>query len=117
MVRAVSTAERKRPLVTANQVTVARLLPMPLIAWLIYQGEGGWMAAVVIAFFVGSTDYLDGYLARKHGPTVLGALLDPLADKIFLAFMYVPLADLRFLMATAVAMMFARELMVTAMRS
>jgi CDP-diacylglycerol--glycerol-3-phosphate 3-phosphatidyltransferase len=113
----VSTAERQKPLVTANQVTVARLVPMPLIAWLIYQGQGGWWTAVVIAFFVGSTDYLDGYLARKHGPTTLGALLDPLADKIFLAFMYVPLADLRFLMATAVAMMFARELLVTAMRS
>lgn len=112
-----STAEKARPLVTANQVTALRLVPMPLIAWLVYQGYSGWWWAVIIAFFVGSTDYLDGYLARKHGPTVLGALLDPLADKIFLAFLYVPLADLRFFMATAVAMMFAREFLVTAMRS
>ena len=112
-----ATPERQRPLVTANQVTVARLIPMPLIAWLIYQGATGWWIAVVIAFFVGLTDYVDGWLARKWGPTTLGALLDPLADKVFLAFMYVPLADLRFLMATAVAMMFAREFLVTAMRS
>ena len=94
-------AVRARPLVTANQVTVARLIPMPLIAWLIYQGETGWWIAICIALVVGSTDYLDGHLARKHGPTVLGALLDPLADKVFLAFMYVPLADLGLLPALA----------------
>ena len=102
---------------TANQVTVARLVPMPAIAWLLYQGESGWWWAVCLAFFVGSTDYVDGYLARKHGPTLLGALLDPLADKIFLAFMYVPLVDLGFLPVWAVALMFCREFLVTSMRS
>jgi CDP-diacylglycerol--glycerol-3-phosphate 3-phosphatidyltransferase len=106
-----------RPRVTANQVTVARLIPMPLIAWLIYQGETGWWVAIAIALVVGSTDYLDGHLARKHGPTVLGGLLDPLADKVFLAFMYVPLADHGLLPASAIALMFVREFLVTAMRS
>jgi cardiolipin synthase len=106
-----------KPLITANQVTTARLLPMPLIAWLIYQGETGWWIAICLALVVGSTDYLDGYLARKHGPTTLGALLDPLADKIFLAFMYVPLCDLGFLPVWPIALMFMREFLVTAMRS
>jgi cardiolipin synthase (CMP-forming) len=110
-------AVRARPLVTANQVTVARLIPMPLIAWLIYQGTTGWWIAICIALVVGSTDYLDGHLARKHGPTVLGALLDPLADKVFLAFMYVPLADRGLLPALAIGLMFVREFLVTAMRS
>jgi CDP-diacylglycerol--glycerol-3-phosphate 3-phosphatidyltransferase len=105
------------PRVTANQVTVARLIPMPLIAWLIYQGETGWWLAIGIALVVGSTDYLDGHLARKYGPTVLGALLDPLADKVFLALMYVPLADRGLLPAVAIALMFVREFLVTAMRS
>jgi CDP-diacylglycerol--glycerol-3-phosphate 3-phosphatidyltransferase len=90
---------------------------MPLVAWLIYQGETGWWIAITLAFFIGLTDYLDGYLARKHGPTLLGGLLDPLADKIFLAFLYVPLADLGFLPVWAVALMFCREFLVTAMRS
>jgi CDP-diacylglycerol--glycerol-3-phosphate 3-phosphatidyltransferase len=90
---------------------------MPLIAWLIYQGETGWWIALVLALVVGSTDYLDGYLARKHGPTALGALLDPLADKVFLAFMYVPLCDLGFLPVWPIAVMFMREFLVTAMRS
>src|SRR5688572_25615707 len=106
-----------KPLITANQVTTARLVPMPLIAWLIYQGETGWWIAISIALVVGLTDYLDGYLARKYGPTTLGALLDPLADKVFLAFMYVPLVDLGFLPVWAIAFMFTREFLVTAMRS
>ncbi|HTE50276.1 MAG TPA: CDP-alcohol phosphatidyltransferase family protein [Kofleriaceae bacterium] len=106
-----------RPLVTANQVTVTRLIPMPLIAWLIYQGPTAWWMAIGIAFVVGSTDYLDGHLARKYGPTELGALLDPLADKVFLAFMYVPLADRGLVPSIAVGLMFVREFLVTAMRS
>ena len=32
-------------------------------------------------------------LARKYGPTVLGGLLDPIADKVFIAFAYTPFAD------------------------
>jgi len=96
---------------------MARLVPMPLVAWLIYQGETGWWIALVLALVIGSTDYLDGYLARKHGPTALGALLDPLADKVFLAFMYVPLVDLGFLPVWPIAVMFMREFLVTAMRS
>jgi cardiolipin synthase len=87
----VATAEKQRRLVTANQVTVAQLSPMPLIAWLIYQGQTGWWIAVVIAFFVGLTDYWDGWLARKWGPTTLGAWLDPMADKLLLAAMFVML--------------------------
>ncbi|HEU5055107.1 MAG TPA: CDP-alcohol phosphatidyltransferase family protein [Kofleriaceae bacterium] len=111
------TTPASRPLITANQVTAARLVPMPLIAWLIYQGETGWWIALVLALVVGSTDYLDGHLARKQGPTSLGALLDPLADKVFLAFMYVPLCDLGFLPVWPIAVMFMREFLVTAMRS
>jgi len=112
-----SAAPPRPPRVTANQVTVLRLIAMPLLAWLVYQGETGWWWAIAVALVVGSTDYLDGYLARKHGPTVLGGLLDPLADKVFLALLYVPLADVGLLPASAVALMFVREFLVTAMRS
>jgi len=117
LVYALAVAAPGKPLVTANQVTVARLVPMPLLAWLVYQGDTGWWWAMGLAAIVGSTDYVDGQLARKHGPTVLGALLDPLADKVFLALLWIPLADLRFAPASAVALMFAREFLVTSMRS
>jgi len=63
------------------------------------------------------TDALDGYLARRYGSTSLGALLDPVVDKIFLVAGYVPLADFQIMPTTLVFILFIRELAVTALRS
>lgn len=120
-----------RPLITANQVTLARLIPMPLLSWLIYQGgELGYdhnvykhnvymTSALIAGTVIGCTDWVDGLLARKYGPTVLGGLLDPIADKIFIAFAYTPFVDGRspLLPWWTVALMFQREFFVTALRS
>lgn len=112
----------KRPLITANMVTVARLVPMPLLSWWIYQGwrnqdKASLWLALAVGTLIGCTDFVDGYLARKHGPTVLGGLLDPIADKVFIAFAYMPFADVGLVPAWAVALMFVREFFVTALRS
>ncbi len=108
-----------KPLITANMVTVARLFGMPVLAWLVYQGETGWWWALVLGTIIGSTDFVDGYLARKYGPTVFGGLLDPIADKVLIAAWYLPLADpaVGILPAWPVAILFLREFLVTAMRS
>jgi len=115
-----STPGGKKPLITANMVTTARLLPMPLLSWWIYEGYQDktslWLA-LIVGTLIGCTDFVDGYLARKHGPTVLGGLLDPIADKVFIAFAYMPFADLGMVPAWAVALMFVREFLVTALRS
>lgn len=106
-----------KPVITANQVTVLRLLPLPVCAWLLYQGSAGVWTAFGIGMAVACTDFVDGYLARKHGPTVLGALLDPIADKVFISAFLIPLADLGLLPAWAVALLFVREFVVTGIRS
>jgi CDP-diacylglycerol--glycerol-3-phosphate 3-phosphatidyltransferase len=115
-----------RPLITANQVTLARLIPMPVLSWLIYRGAAlGYKnnqymwAALIAGTLIGCTDWVDGLLARKYGPTVLGGLLDPIADKIFNAFAYTPFVDgLNPLLPWwSVALMFQREFFVTALRS
>ncbi len=115
-----------RPLITANQVTLARLIPMPLLSWLIYRGaEQGFQdnpymwSALIAGTLIGCTDWIDGRIARKYGPTVFGGLLDPIADKVFIAFAYVPFADdsVGLVPAWAVALMFTREFFVTALRS
>lgn len=113
----------KKPLITANMVTFTRLIPMPLVAWCFY--EQHYWTAIVLGTLIGCTDFVDGYLARKHGPTVLGGLMDPIADKVFIAFAYLPFADPRlhffpdWFMAPAwlIAALFVRELLVTALRS
>src|SRR5262245_58935548 len=115
-----------RPLITANQVTLARLIPMPVLSWLIYRGadlgyrDNSYMwAALIAGTVIGCTDWIDGLLARKYGPTVLGGLLDPIADKIFIAFAYTPFIDNRNPLVPwwMVALMFQREFFVTALRS
>jgi CDP-diacylglycerol--glycerol-3-phosphate 3-phosphatidyltransferase len=104
--------------ITANQVTLARLIPMPFISWWLYQTtDRGLITAIIVGTIIGSTDFVDGYLARKQGPTVLGGLLDPIADKVFVAFCYVPFADMGAVPAWACALMFTREFLVTALRS
>ncbi|HEY6178118.1 MAG TPA: CDP-alcohol phosphatidyltransferase family protein [Kofleriaceae bacterium] len=115
-----------RPLITANQVTLARLIPMPLLSWLIYRGtEHGYKlnvymtSALIAGTVIGCTDWIDGLLARKYGPTVLGGLLDPIADKIFIAFAYTPFVDVASPLVPwwTVALLFQREFFVTALRS
>ena len=109
---------KKKPLISANMVTVVRLVPMPILCWLVYAGSQRqlWIA-LVLGTLIGCTDFVDGYLARKHGPTVLGGLLDPIADKVLIVFAYLPFADLGIIPWWAVAIMFVREFLVTALRS
>src|SRR5689334_21198424 len=101
---------------------------MPLLSWLIYTGaERGYegnlyiWSALIAGILIGCTDWVDGRIARKYGPTVLGGLLDPIADKVFIAFAYVPFADnipnLGLVPAWTVALMFTREFFITALRS
>jgi len=40
----------------------------------------------------GASDAVDGWLARRNGPTLVGTVLDPVADKLLLVSMYVTLA-------------------------
>lgn len=104
--------------ITANQVTLLRFVMLPLPVAMIYRQTHVWMlGALLVYVLLGLTDALDGYLARKHGSTALGALLDPVVDKIFLVAGYVPLADFQLMPTTLVAIMFIRELAVTALRS
>jgi CDP-diacylglycerol--glycerol-3-phosphate 3-phosphatidyltransferase len=64
----------------ANGITVARLLATPVVVVMVAIHGAGW-APFAVAFTIGATDGVDGWLARKQGTTRSGAFLDPLADK------------------------------------
>lgn len=110
-----------KPLITANQVTSIRLLLLPVGSWLLYQGTPGQVIAIFFMTLVGCTDFVDGWLARKYGPTVLGALMDPIADKVFIAVVFLPLMDpaldRQFLPAYQVGLLLLREFLITGLRS
>jgi cardiolipin synthase (CMP-forming) len=78
--RRVSSAIRTVP----NAVTMVRLLLMPVCAYLLATGRYGW--GLVLTAVVGSTDWVDGWLARRFGQVSrVGQLLDPLADRLLIA--------------------------------
>ncbi len=69
-----------------NKLTIARILCIPLLL-LIYPISSKLHVFCAIVFALAAlTDWLDGYLARRYGNvTPLGALLDPIADKMLIA--------------------------------
>jgi cardiolipin synthase len=74
----------------ANAVTVARICAAPLAIWLVL--DHSMAPAFGLFALAGLSDALDGWLARRHGGSALGAMLDPLADKALLIGMFVALA-------------------------
>lgn len=74
-----------------NLISIARLLLVPLVVWLILDGQPGW--AFVFFLVAGISDAVDGFIARAWDlRSDLGAYLDPLADKALLVSIYLTLA-------------------------
>ena len=70
-------------LTLANQLTILRIMLIPAFVLLVVYGYLGW--ALVTFLAAGTTDALDGLIARRTGQrTALGAWLDPMADKLLL---------------------------------
>jgi cardiolipin synthase len=93
-----------------NVVSFARLLGIPALIYfgLIEQND-------VVAFWIFAiasiTDWLDGFLARKLNQfSELGALLDPIADRLYILTAIIVLLMRGLLPAVAVALILGREL-------
>ena len=80
----------KRIVSIPNVISFLRLATVPIFIWLFVADRAN---PAVILFAIGaSTDFLDGYLARRlDAITELGKLLDPLADRIFIVALAVAL--------------------------
>lgn len=74
--------------------------------------------AYVLAILAAATDLLDGYLARKWNQvTDFGALMDPLADKVFITATMLMAVEYRLMPAWVVVLVISREFMVTGLRT
>lgn len=101
----------------ANLVTVARVLIAPFMFVLIPDKPGGSWVAFGLWFVLCSTDGIDGYLARRHGATIVGAFLDPLADKVLVlgAMIFLVSSDVYWIVP--VAIIAAREVAISFYRT
>lgn len=71
-----------RVLTLPNALSALRLVGVPVFVWLLVVHADGW--ALLVLALSGVTDYLDGKIARRfHLESRLGALLDPLADRLY----------------------------------
>lgn len=102
----------------ADQLTVARAASVPFVIALYVWDFGGhayWATGVFIAAM--ATDQLDGWLARRQGgSTVLGSLLDPVADKILVLAVLIVLVGEGVAPGWMVALIVAREFLVSGLR-
>ena len=101
-----------------NQLTWLRLaLTMVMFGLIAFEHYATSMVLFIVA---ASTDWLDGYFARKYNlVTTLGRILDPFADKVIICGTFIFLAaiagsGIRPWMAVVIV---GRELLVTALRS
>lgn len=102
-----------------NLLTFGRILMIPLCLWFLDQDtprSGFWAAMTFTA--AGITDVLDGYLARKLGVvSVLGKMIDPLADKLMVMATLVWMVPMGRMPAWVVIVLLSREFAITALRS
>jgi CDP-diacylglycerol--glycerol-3-phosphate 3-phosphatidyltransferase len=100
----------------ANAITAVRLLATLPVVVLIVQLGISWLSALVW-ITVASTDFLDGWVARRQGATTSGAFLDPLADKVLVLGALAALAVTGLASWVPVLVIAGRELTVSAYRS
>lgn len=76
-----------------NLITGLRILLIPPFLWLLLQGNHG--SALILFVLAGLSDGVDGFLAKRYGwRSRLGAVLDPLADKLLMLCAYLALGRL-----------------------
>ena len=98
-----------------NQLTIARILAIPVFIIVLLTGHG--VAATIIFILAAFTDMLDGKIARKYNlVTNFGKLMDPLADKLLTMSAFVCLVELGDIPAWMVIVILGREFIITGMR-
>ena len=91
-----------------NVLSLLRLFMVPLVVLLLL-GRAD-LAAVIVLVLAAATDFLDGVLARRTQPTLVGKILDPVADRLMLSGTAIVLAVRGSLPVWAVAILVVRDL-------
>ncbi len=109
---------RRELLAIPNILTYIRILMIPLVLLVLERDSRlfGFYAACIFAAAC-MTDFLDGYLARKLNQiTILGKLLDPLADKLIVAATLIIMVPMGRVPSWVVIVLLSREFAITGLR-
>jgi len=95
-----------------NLITLARILLVPIVVWAISTPGAMWIAFVLFVA-AGVSDAIDGFLAKRFGmTTVLGAYLDPLADKALIVSIYLTLGVNNLIPRWLVILVVSRDILI-----
>lgn len=101
-----------------NMLTMGRIALIPLFVWFTYDADPLYSYLAAALFTLAAvTDVIDGFLARRWNMiTVVGKLLDPLADKLIVLAALVMMVRLGRIHAWIVIVLLSREFIVTGLR-
>ena len=102
-----------------NSLTLTRIFLVPfLVVVLLTKVYGREYIGLGIFLVAAFTDFLDGWLARRRNQmTRLGALLDPIADKLLMSAAFISLVELGLAPAWMIVIIIGREFAVSGLRS
>ncbi|HEY6105894.1 MAG TPA: CDP-diacylglycerol--glycerol-3-phosphate 3-phosphatidyltransferase, partial [Anaeromyxobacteraceae bacterium] len=102
-----------------NGITLARIASIPVfLVFTWYESRLNSLLAALLFTAAGATDFLDGWVARRRGlVTVIGKIMDPLADKLVVVSALVMLVHLGRVAAWVVIVIMAREFIITGLRA
>lgn len=93
------------------------LIPVLIVLFSVKQTFSVELASFIVFCIAAVTDFVDGYLARKYeSVTVLGQLMDPLADKVLVTTALVMLIPLGKISAVVSLLIICREIIITGFR-
>src|SRR5438105_10417087 len=100
-----------------NSLTLLRIFLVPFMVVVLLTKYSNYLGLGI--FFVAAiTDYFDGYFARRMKKTTrLGALLDPIADKLLMSAAFISLVELGLARAWMVVIIIGREFAVSGLRA
>src|ERR1051326_8115716 len=109
-----------------NSLTISRIFLVPLLVVVLLTNFEGRNIAGVPTEIVGAaifglasiTDWVDGYLARRRKQiTMLGQVIDPLADKLLTCAALLSLVHMNLVLTWMATLIVGREITVTTLRS
>ncbi len=94
-----------------NLITLGRILLVPFVVWAI--ASGAMWIAFVLFLAAGVSDAVDGFLAKRFNmTTMVGAYLDPLADKALIVSIYLTLGINGFIPRWLVILVVSRDILI-----
>lgn len=101
-----------------NKITLARIVLAFVFMFFLFS-KGVLFKSLALGTFMlaAFSDYLDGYLARKHGDvSIFGKIMDPVADKVLTLSAFLAFVEMKLVPAWMVVIIVFREILITGLR-